>query len=307
MLNKIFNNNKLSIEEILFLEWTYKNKYKDLPKVFKYEYNITPKKVLKKLKKQNFIRPSKTSEKINKLSVKALKNILSQENLKISGSKNILISRAIENIELIDSARFLNFESYSLTSKGTELINENQTTLTVKRKKLKSFGNTYSDIYKNTKNKTINDIDNELKNKVKKSIKKNDLENAYFYLLDFYEICKMNNRNKTTLLVLLIINMITLSGSTNNSNLEYKFYDLKEIRILYRKSINNYQKKFKIVDETFYDLLSSIYDKFKINLPNTCIYKSKKEFIQLFKLGLNGNDSKEFNKYKKSLFLNLTE
>ncbi len=79
--------------------------------------------------KEQFITEANPEENLcnimNSYTIPVLKEVLKENNLKVSGRKQELIDRLIENIDTNKLISKFNKSSYSLTEKGNELVNDN--------------------------------------------------------------------------------------------------------------------------------------------------------------------------------------
>lgn len=118
----------LDPSEILFLDYIEGCPIKNLalPKYWKYEYNLRPRKTIKKFKKLNYIKESDYKFNITNYKVVELKDVLKKYNLKVSGKKSQLVERIIKEIPEEDYKRIFNKSYYQLTEKAHELLKDNQ-------------------------------------------------------------------------------------------------------------------------------------------------------------------------------------
>lgn len=118
----------LEPSEILFLDYIEGCPTKDLslPKYWKYEYHLKPKKVINKFKRLNYIKESDYKFNIANYKVVELKEVLKKYNLKVSGKKSQLVERIIKEIPEEDCKRIFNKSYYQLTEKAHELLKDNQ-------------------------------------------------------------------------------------------------------------------------------------------------------------------------------------
>lgn len=90
------------------------------PQYFKERYTINPAKMHKELIDEGLLEPASTEDKFNNLKISELKDILRANSLKLSGKKQDLIDRLIENaVEPPD------IDMYSLSLKGKNFLDEN--------------------------------------------------------------------------------------------------------------------------------------------------------------------------------------
>lgn len=90
------------------------------PQYFKERYTINPAKMHKELIDEGLLEPASTEDKFNSLTIPELKDILRAHSLKLSGKKQDLINRLIENaVEPPD------IDMYSLSLEGKDFLDEN--------------------------------------------------------------------------------------------------------------------------------------------------------------------------------------
>ena len=125
---RIFTKPKFNFEPeyIIFLERANGHRMGDnFPGYFKYEYEVDPNLLLKEAIQKNHLKKANLLYRLEKATVKELKECLKKHGLKVSGRKSELIERIINNIsEDIIEIDFSN-NYYSLTDEGINLVNEN--------------------------------------------------------------------------------------------------------------------------------------------------------------------------------------
>lgn len=92
----------------------------DYPQYFKESYTINPAKMHKELIDEGLLEPASIEDKFSSLKIPELKEILRSHSLKLSGKKQDLINRLIENS--IDPP---DIDMYSLSLKGKDFLDEN--------------------------------------------------------------------------------------------------------------------------------------------------------------------------------------
>lgn len=116
--------------ELLLLSYAEKYKFnqKSFDNFWLDDYNITNKKLqsmLKSLVKREFLKIGSIEISLKNSKVEYIKQILKENNLKVSGKKSELISRLINNISESSLKNYFPEEFYSLTQKGQEELNDN--------------------------------------------------------------------------------------------------------------------------------------------------------------------------------------
>lgn len=118
----------LKSKEILFLDyikgWSLKNN--EFPKYWTYEYRLPLQDTIEKLNDYGFICLADAKTSLNSLTVKEIKEILKENELKVSGRKADLIDRLIENLDKDYLKDILPSEFVGLADKAEILIDENQ-------------------------------------------------------------------------------------------------------------------------------------------------------------------------------------
>lgn len=97
----------------------------DFPGYFKYQYNSDPKKLLKKTQKNKLVIKSDYKIAIEKASSSDLKNVLKKHGLKVSGKKQDLIKRLVENFDEKTLKTEFPDAYWTLTEKGKKIVLEN--------------------------------------------------------------------------------------------------------------------------------------------------------------------------------------
>ena len=119
--------NELQPVEILML--SYANKFHTGKNAFQQfwtnRYNIEPDKVLKHLYDNGYISLAPIETDIAKKTVAELKEILLDNGLNISGKKNVLISRIVENVPSQQLQRYFPYRYYCLTRAGEYVVENN--------------------------------------------------------------------------------------------------------------------------------------------------------------------------------------
>lgn len=121
--NKLRNN--LLPGEVLLLNWI-KNKSIDAPSpaYFEYTYGIETKSRAIYLVDEGYLRYAKTIEALPSLKLVQLKELLKLKGLKVSGNKNDLINRIVENYSMDDISQHIPSRPLLITSLGEETLKE---------------------------------------------------------------------------------------------------------------------------------------------------------------------------------------
>ena len=115
----------MSIEpvDVVFLERANEHKVgDDFPGYFKYRYNSDPKKLLKKAQKNKLLIKSDYKVAIKEARASDLKNALKKHGLKVSGKKQDLIKRLIENLNEKTLKNEFPDIYWTLTEKGKKIV-----------------------------------------------------------------------------------------------------------------------------------------------------------------------------------------
>lgn len=128
-LNRVINDGNLSLEEILMLALTNERDTSNdfFPGYWQYTYNVNPQILFTNLIERGFY----TKEKslfitLERKTVEELKSILRSHNLKVSGKKQILIERILNelNKEQLNSIELI--EVYKINDKAKEILANNE-------------------------------------------------------------------------------------------------------------------------------------------------------------------------------------
>lgn len=120
-------DDKLIDKEIIFLKFmnNKKTKYTFSPR-WEFQYDIKPIVEVAKLKKQGYLTYSSWYDNVKNATMKELKEILKEENLKVSGNKQELIEKVLGNIDVDSLEERFNEGRYILTDKGKQIIEKNK-------------------------------------------------------------------------------------------------------------------------------------------------------------------------------------
>lgn len=116
-------SNGLLPGEIVLLDWINgKSENTKPPGYFRYTYGISVKRSIKRLKDKGFIEEASPNDALNGLKVNDLKEILRENNLRVTGKKLELVERIIESG--IDVSNYIKETFYKITDKGENVFNE---------------------------------------------------------------------------------------------------------------------------------------------------------------------------------------
>lgn len=113
----------IEIGDVILLHWIHTSIDTKFPSYFEYDYKINPQKHRNMLINLGLLSYQKSYSSLQKLKVPQLKDILQKHNLTISGKKDVLIQRIMENFNELEKDIP---ESLCLTEKGQEVIDENE-------------------------------------------------------------------------------------------------------------------------------------------------------------------------------------
>lgn len=118
-------NNEVIIEigDVILLYWIHTSIDTKFPSYFEYDYKINPQKHQIMLIGLGLLSYQKSHSSLQKLKVSQLKDILQKHNLAVSGKKDVLIHRIMENFDELDKDIP---ESLCLTEAGQKVIDENE-------------------------------------------------------------------------------------------------------------------------------------------------------------------------------------
>lgn len=195
----------------LMLDYAPKYKYKgnnDFQGFWKYRYNTKPQAILDKLENSGLIKCGSIEQSLKYATITELKPALKQYNLKLSGKKQELIDRLLDNVNEEELTNiFKSHFHYDLTEKGLEMYNEKLTKIVIYAHINQEY---HIDIYKAAKYDSINEylIDLFMPQALKYKEKKNWVayagiikEIAEFYMQDnkyinaaeyYVQICYLN-------------------------------------------------------------------------------------------------------------------
>lgn len=255
-LNRIINDGDLSPEEILMLALTSEmdTSKNSFPGYWQYSYNVNPQILFTKLIGRGFYTKEKSLlVTLERKTVEELKGILRKYNLKVSGKKQVLIERILEelNDEQLNSIELI--EVYKINDKAQEILNTNDHIL---------FFHNYSmeiSIYEahDFKNKNPHYSPVEIARhligiKSERHVTNGDWGLYRSSRLSLAEI-EMKNQNLEKALVLIFeVCYLDLSGLWNNFNLDYlyiyeqNFFPYENSTQKIAPGVVNYIKRLKV-------------------------------------------------------------
>lgn len=118
-------SNGLQPGEIILIDWI-DGHYIDssFPGYFEYKYGINTEKSASKLLDKGFISEATPIESLKSFKVPELKEVLKQNELKVSGKKQELIDRLSENLSENEISNYIDKKPLKITSKGQEALDE---------------------------------------------------------------------------------------------------------------------------------------------------------------------------------------
>lgn len=302
-INKIYSIkiDNLLIGEIILLNWT-DGKPTDVlpPRYFAYTYGINHNNSIQLLKKEGLIRISTPSESLVALKVADLKNILSENDLKISGKKADLIQRIKDNLS---EDRYSNKVKsvWKKTNSGISICEKYQLLVWGHKN-----GQEHTAVNPATLLPFIDDSrTNEaialslLKDSFRKNIKElnyglasNDLR---------YQIrLKVNSENYDEALDLLIgCSIIEFTGVQNAGHGNIYFWENHNYLITLKPNFVEYQSKLNLNSFEILERANLIFDVYEPNLSKIRLYKNKKEFLTALKVLLDGTNEDLNNIFAK--------
>ncbi|MHB9781143.1 SAP domain-containing protein [Streptococcus sp. 10F2] len=120
---EIDEDDSLELGDIVLLYWISTSTSDRLPGYFEYDYKINPQRHRNKLVNMGFLKSQKSHRSLARLKVVNLKAILKKYNLPVSGKKDILIQRIMDNYSITEADIPIGL---CLTEDGEEIIKENQ-------------------------------------------------------------------------------------------------------------------------------------------------------------------------------------
>ena len=127
--NSFPSQNGLKWTEILFLSYTrsFHIGQTEFPSFWYESYGIdNPDGLLQSLLDRGFIRVASNETALNRLTIPELKDVLRQQNLKLTGKKSDLIDRILQNVDAEFLDQLLTFKGYELTKLGESELKQNK-------------------------------------------------------------------------------------------------------------------------------------------------------------------------------------
>lgn len=118
------NNSKLTVPEILMLHYadTFHEGDNIFQQFWKYRYNVHPDEILSELLYNNYIEIGNFESALKRKTMPELKAFLKENNFPISGKKQDLIFRILNNCDDNTLEKFCAPRNYALTAKGKEIV-----------------------------------------------------------------------------------------------------------------------------------------------------------------------------------------
>jgi len=212
----------MSAVEVIFLERMDGHKVgSDFQGYYEYRYNTNPKKLLKTCMDKSLIEVAAIEHNIKKVKVIELKEVLRDKSLKVSGKKDELIARLLENVSKKDLEKYFTDKYYTLTESGRKYVLDNEYAIFYHKYQrlsdevaLKDFENTVN----NNPDKSYYDISIELLTKALVQRRKEShwglFRNVYLNMAGVHDWF-----DKTDLYVInsMMVCVIDLSGLSNNN------------------------------------------------------------------------------------------
>lgn len=128
----------LKPEEIVFMDYIgYKTMHDyNYPLLWYYKYNLKIANSITRLFEGGYIKFGDTRDKLYNLKVNELKSLLKDFGLKISGKKDELVSRLLENVDTEILNKFLTVDVFTLTDYGRDTVNNNKHIIYFHKKQL---------------------------------------------------------------------------------------------------------------------------------------------------------------------------
>lgn len=278
------NTDELSIVEMLMLLDKNNSSVKDIyfQGFWEYSYEINPQETFQHLLKQGyFIISASLEDTLSKMTVPELKEILKSNNLKITGKKDLLIERILNEIPLESKQSIPLIEMYTLSKKAKEILDKN--------KHIRYFNKVsptdisiyqYHDFMKeNHELEPFEGLIKCLENVSDKHVASNDWG---LYRNTLHEISNVYSKEGNTseaLKYIILVCYLDINGLTNNFNLD-------SYKMLYDYNSDDY---FKPYDSNLATIAPGILSKLskyktKLNLTNSELENAIDEVILLIDL-----------------------
>ncbi|MGF6906205.1 SAP domain-containing protein [Fusobacterium sp. PH5-44] len=313
-INKSNYLSEEEIQKIILLSWLFINPYyeaiEEYPKYFYEYYNINnPKELHKNLIYDGYLEKAQPIIAFEFFNIAELKNILNENSLNISGKKQILINRILENISFEKYQKYIS-NIYTLSIKGSELLDKYNYIPKLRERQINinDFENKVQDLYNPITSTDIvpfeellvryySEINSVDKNEnslgklylAKAEYKNKDYENAFYHYLEsiYWEVSG--------------------HGSDNNSEKKYvskSYINLPPHQFRYLEKLKKYYNDDKINEcynnntlcfhyfnrDVFKELINKILDSKE--------YFDEKELLEIYDDKLN-NPSDFGGKYEK--------
>lgn len=212
--------------ELILMNWLDGNTIHDTPpKYFSYCYGINPIKSTEKLIKAGYLAESSPYEALPSLKVSELKEILRNNNLKLSGNKSDLVKRITENVSEDIVKGFITKKPLKITKMGKELMKKYHYIVDAHKygSGILNVANAieYVTNFKGNYIPTSRDISWALLQKnYLKNMKNKDYGLARNDILRMAEQTKRENRLKDSLVHYLRVFIMDMSGMHNNNSLD---------------------------------------------------------------------------------------
>lgn len=261
--NKVTNISNLKFNEILVLDY-FKNKTttKEAPISKLNDFGKNYKQTLDKLISMNYLQLANIVDEIKYFTIPVLKNILKTKSLNISGNKNTLLERILNNFSEQELLKYINERHYILTKLGTITLKNNELYILNYNIAKYSF-NELKQYELQIKNniKGLQPIEILYAFAQKKTI---DYAHNHDYNLLRYNfkiecICADKLKYDTHILRnnlrLIIFDLSGLTNLTNNSKFYVKPYKTNFISTIPVNNIKKVIKTYNISDKTIYNIL----------------------------------------------------
>lgn len=302
-INKVYSIdlNGLFIGEIILIAYLDNRLKTSAPAdFFAYRYGINHNNSINKLKQNDLIRIGSPSESLVGLKVPALKKILSENNLKVSGRKNELIQRIAENL---DEGLFEDHISpvWKKTKEGAAIA---------ERYSLLIWGHYNGDLSTVSPATLLPYLeDNRPYEKIALSLSQKEfrkkLKQLHYglaqselrYQIELKE--KLNLQNEV--LDLLIGQAILEFTGIQNASSEDMIYFWKGHNYSHpiKTSLINSQSRLSIDSNKIIERADSIFNVYEPHLSKIRLFKDKKEFLIALKILLDGTENDLDNLFSK--------
>lgn len=281
--SKDVNNCDTTFSNVNFLKWingkVLPSDNSIYPRYMQYRYSITqPLQKHRQMILDGFLTEGNISDSLKKLKVPDLKNILSEHNLHVTGKKDILIQRIIDNVD----CSTLNIPKvFILTEKGENYLNkyyyyvEFNDYISRNILELSDLSNFDSIKNKNPHLHTNDIVWNILQSKYFEYIKEQDYGLIRNIELSRYYILEKEDKKKDAAYHLLIVFYYDLSGMNNNGIIS-RYSDLfisqsliQDLRVL-KDFIDNdmIHKIYQRIDVPFHYFNENTFSEIIFNLLN---------------------------------------